>query len=430
MKLFQLASVLTLGTVLMACQTTQSNSTASKIESFKARYTKAQNEPFAELVIPNKIKTDLTLTEYHHKVIREKFPLQRYQHVEQLNVADYDEATQNTIGLISKLRNHQFGELNAELAQLQQQYEANQTLENEDALFAAYASFNLAYEQDLEHLNKWVAHSKPYSLMARATYLHSFAWLIRGHSYVYKTKVGNINTTRHLATMARNDAFSVLADNKQNLVMLQIINLTSKLNSWYLSHNWFYGAAEKYPNSRRLINTYASSLYTRWGGKQVQRDLFLNYLSKNAAWALPEVIENFNKYEVNTDTKEPLFAPGYYDAFLPSEDTVNTAQNAADFQPRYSKILKDAEYYKNIRASHKQKQFEQCLSQSQLSIFLGRASALVLYGKATCYSGLKQYQKALNMLDVQQQIYPNALKRYQQRYRKFINKRLNASKVI
>ncbi|KMT64807.1 DUF4034 domain-containing protein [Catenovulum maritimum] len=430
MKLFQLASVLALGAVLMACQTTQSNSSASKLESFKARYVKAQNEPFAELAIPNKIKTDLSLTDYHHKVIREQFPLQRYQHVEQLNVADYDEATQNTIGLISKLRNHQFDELNAELAQLQQQYETNQTLENEETLFAAYASFNLAYEQDLEHLNKWVAHSKPYSLIARATYLHSFAWLIRGHSYVYKTKVGNLNTTRHLNTMARNDAFSVLAENDQNLVMLQIINKTSKLNTWYLSHNWFYGAAEKYPNSRHLIKTYASSLYTRWGGKQVQRDLFLNYLSINASWALPEVIENFNKYEINTDTKEPLFTPGYYDAFLPSEGTVNTAQNAEDFQPRYSEILKDAEYYKNIRALHKQKQFEPCLSQAQLSIYLGRASEKVVFAKATCYSGLKQYQQALTMLDILQKIYPNAFMRNQAKFRKFLNRRVNASKVI
>ena len=140
--------------------------------------------------------------------------------------------------------------------------------------------------------------------------------------------------------------------------------------------------------------------------------------------------ENFNKYEINTDTKEPLFALGYYDAFLPSEGIVNTAQNAEDFQPRYSEILKDAEYYKNIRALHKQKQFEPCLSQAQLSIYLGRASEKVLFAKATCYSGLKQYQQALTMLDILQKIYPNAFMRNQAKFRKFLNRRVNASKVI
>ena len=412
-------AILTLCVMVVACQSTESTK-----NTFRTKFLKAQNEPTAELTIPNQIKTDIKLTSYHHKVIREAKPESIIEQKPLLDLMAYDEQTQNTINLVEKLRNHQFDQLNAKLGQLQQAFEENQSKENEQTLFEAYACFKLAFIQDLEHFNKWVEHSTTYALMARATYLHNFSWLIRGNSYAYKINKGNLDTSRHLAIMAQADAFTVLAANPNNLPMLEMINRSSRVTGWYLRHNWFYGAAEKYPNSVRLINTYASSIITRWGGRQVQRDHLLNYLTERAPWALPKVIETFNHYEINTDTKEPLLEAGYYDNFLPKNLDLPLNIVESDHNGTYARILKPKVYYKKMINHSKKRELDQCLAVGKLSFYFGHVTGETLIATARCHSKAKNYQKALEVSDIHKKLFPTVMPINRSRLQLFLKKHI------
>ncbi len=226
-------------------------------------------------------------------------------------------AASPTLQIRAMLREGKFGELNALLAQRQE--EARTDVRREADLFAAYGAFAVNDRSYEERLNRWVAafpqSYQPY--LARAGFYAHMGWEARGTKWASETSDDQFKAMRDCFTKSGRDLQEVLQRQPRCVVAYALLlEMMDKTDETGAGRKALAKALEVAPASFQVRSVYLHGITPRWGGSYEE----MRKIAEEAKKYLPQnprlaVLEGFADYDAG-DMEDIRQNHGHAEALL------------------------------------------------------------------------------------------------------------------
>lgn len=309
-----------------------------------------------------------------------------------ITVAHKSLLNSNVLKLRSMLKKKEFYALNKTIAQLDASYKSNKI--REDVWFTAYEAFKIKNTSLTSLFDTWVSTTpdsyQPY--LARAIFHYQMGWLSRGGKWASETKEEQINEMSIYFNKSSEDLIKSLNLNGPAVISYNyLIGITNALGRDDEAERFMRKALEIAPASFNIRYHYIETLAPRWGGS----------LDEMQAYG-----EETSKYlDLNPELK---IIEGLIFSEAGDMQVTSKKYNVAD--TLYSKSLEFGQFHKTLfkrgKNSNRREKYADSLRDLNSAIKLNYEKPLYYYWRANTLIDLKEFEKAMNDIQIAIQLDP------------------------